>query len=193
MENGVDYYCTNILNCCYRWSFFHHKGIWCNEDCFKIVFRRRPCSLSCSLSHRRPCSRSGNTRWRGATQSHRYTNTNEYLNFYIFPCFCVPVCACLFVQHRATGISIYNKGLIFQCMTKKCLILTQGDTFRRFLKWFDFSKLFAFSKISEFLFCRCWHYHFVLLHPQPSQTRPRHRFFQSPVSNCPRIWCLCLI
>ena len=105
MENGVDYYCTYILNCCYCWSFFHHTGRWCNKDCFKIFFRRRPCSLSCSLSRRRPCSRSGNTRWRGATQSHRYANTNTY----ILELLCISflcMCACVFVQHRATGIQI---------------------------------------------------------------------------------------
>ena len=120
-------------------------------------------------------------------QVYKYKYILELLHISLF------VCACLFVQHRATGILKYNKVLIFQCMAKKCLMLTQGDTFRRFLKLYDFSKLFAFSKILEFLFCRCWRYHFVLLHRQPSQTLPHHRFFQSPVSNCPHSLCLCLI
>ena len=123
-------------------------------------------------------------------QVYKYKDMLELLHISLFVCACVCLSVCSTQGHRDINI---QQRLIFQCMAKKCLILTQGDTFRRFLKRFDFSKLFAFSKILEFLFRRCWHYHFVLLHRQPSQTRPRHRFFQSPVSNCPRSLCLCLI
>ena len=202
MENGVDYYCTYILHCCYCWSFFHHTGRWCNEDCFKIVFRRRPCS-----AHYHAHYHAGDHAQEAETQDeevqHRATGIQiqthlNFIYFFVCVCVCVPVCACLFVQHWARGIQMqihiwtFTQGhrdiniqqrLIFQCMPKKCLILTQGDTFRRF----------PFSKILEFLFRRCWHYHFVLLHRQPSQTRPHHRSFKSPVSSCPRSLCLCLI
>ena len=113
-------------------------------------------------------------------QVYKYKYILELLHISLFVCACVCLSVCSTQGHRDINI---QKRLIFQCMAKKCLILTRGDTFRGF----------HFFKILEFRFRRCWHYHFVLLHRQPSQTLPRHRFFQSPVSNCPRSLCLCLI
>ena len=123
-------------------------------------------------------------------QVYKYKYILELLHISLFVCACVCLSVCSTQGHR--DINIYQRTHISMYGQKVPHAYT-GCTFRIYLKWFDFSKLFASSKILEFLSRRCWHYHFVLLHRQPSQTPPHHRFFQSPVSNCPRSLCLCLI